>query len=438
MIKVVKFGGSSLASAEQFEKVKNIVTADPSRKIVIVSAPGKRFSGDTKVTDLLYICKAHLKYNAPCTDIFNQIRERYINIKRDCKLTVDIESDLDEIERKLSKNTPTDYIASRGEFLCAKLMAEYLGYHFVESAKWLVFNHDGRVNFEVSYEKLREIYAHHDRIVIPGFYGALPDGTIKVFSRGGSDITGSLAAAAIGADAYENWTDVSGMLMADPRIVENPKPIDKITFAEMRELSCMGAEVLHEDAVFPLRNKDIPLYIKNTNKIHDEGTLVLDEITDTDADVERFITGISGKKNYTLITIAKTNMSEQFGYIRRALQVLEKFEMIPEHIPSSIDSFSFLIPTKRLQGNIHEIVTRLNEELQPDSIKVTNELAVVAVIGRRMAYNPGISGRVFAALGENGINIRMIEQGADEINITIGIEAKDFEHTIKILYNSFA
>lgn len=437
MLKVVKFGGSSLACGSQFEKVKRIVDADSERRVVIVSAPGKRTSDDNKITDLLYICKAHLKYNASCDDIFAKIRDRYTQIKKECNLKTDIEGELDAIYAKMNKNTPTDFIVSRGEYLCARLMAEYLGYDFIDSAEWLFFGYNGHVDFEKSYARLSEIFEQHKRIVIPGFYGSLPDGSIRVFSRGGSDITGSLAAAALNADAYENWTDVPGILMADPRIVESPRPIDEITFSELRELSYMGAEVLHEDAVFPVRKKNIPLYIKNTNDINARGTLIMENITDDGEKSGRFITGISGKRHYTLITIGKNNLSENIGYVRRVLEIAERFGISPEHIPSSIDRFSLLFPSDKLSGCMHELITCITTELSPDSVSVTSDIALVAVVGRRMAYHLGVSGKLFGTLGNNDINIRMIEQGADEISIIVGIEDKDFEKTIRVLYSSF-
>ncbi len=439
MLKVVKFGGSSLASGTQFEKVKNIVKADSSRKVVVVSAPGRRTSDDSKVTDLLYICHAHIKYKVSYEDIFSEIENRYREIISSCNLNVSLEEDFKEIRAEMDKKCKIDFLVSRGEYLCAKLMADYLGFHFADSSTWLYFDIEGNVDFEKSTKALQKIYDEHEYLVVPGFYGALSDGTIKTFSRGGSDITGSVAAAILSADAYENWTDVPGILMADPRIVENPKPIDKITFNELRELSYMGAEVLHEDAVFPVRDKNIPLYIKNTNDISANGTLIMETIEDNDADKEtHFITGITGKKHFSLITISKSKLSEQGGYIRKTLEIAEKYGIIPEHIPSSIDSFSLLVSTPKLEHHLHELITEITEKLSPDSVKVVNHISLVAVVGRNMASQPGTSGKLFGALGKNNINIRMIEQGADEINIIVGVDSKDFEKTITVLYNSFA
>ncbi len=438
MLKVVKFGGSSLASAEQFARVKAIVQADPSRKVVVVSAPGKRFSGDTKVTDLLYICHAHIKYHAPFDDVFEDIASRYREIASGCGLQQDLESEFESVKATIQKAPTADVIASRGEYLNAKLMAEYLGYTFVDSKDWLCFNYDGRVDFEKSYAALKQLFLQSGKVVLPGFYGAMPDGEIKTFTRGGSDVTGAIAAAALDADAYENWTDVSGILMADPRIVENPRPIEQVTFAELRELSYMGADVLHEETVFPVRQKNIPLYIKNTNDPTALGTLILEEFEkESEEDKKRFVTGITGRKNYSIITLSKARMNGEPGFIRHALKIMEKYGIAVEYITSSIDSFSVVVSTKQIEFSLHDLTADLNEVLNPDRIKVDHGISLVAVVGRRMAWNVGVSGRLFATLGENSINIRMIEQGSDEINIIIGVDDKDFTKTIRVLYDSF-
>ena len=434
MLKVLKFGGSSLASGETFEKVKKIVEADSSRAIVIVSAPGKRHSKDMKVTDLLYLCQAHIKYNANFDQLFNEIKERYQAIYDYCGLKQDLNREFEEIYPKLNKKTSVDYIVSRGEYLNAKLMAEYLGYAFVDSTEWLYFNYNGKVDFEKSYAKLSSIIEENPRVVIPGFYGVTPDGSVKTFSRGGSDITGAIAAAAVNADMYENWTDVSGIMTADPRIVENPKPIENVTFAELRELSYMGAEVLHEETVFPVRQKNIPLYIKNTNDMNARGTLIMESFEDDDKNTG-FITGISGKKNFSIITIAKNRMNDEIGYVLSALEVFERFEVPIEHIPSSIDSFSVVVASSHIETRMHEIISALNASISPDSIKIANEISLIAIVGRKLQANIGIAGKIFTSLGENDINIRMIEQGADEINIIIGVDDTDFKKTIKVLYN---
>ena len=435
MLKVLKFGGSSLASGETFEKVKKIVEADPSRAIVIVSAPGKRHSKDMKVTDLLYLCQAHIKYNANFDHLYEEIKGRYQAIYDYCGLKQDLESEFDAIREKLNKKTSVDYIVSRGEYLNAKLMAEYLGYTFVDSTEWLHFNFNGKVDFEKSYAALSQIIEKTNKVVIPGFYGITPDGAVKTFSRGGSDITGAIAAAAVNADMYENWTDVSGIMTADPRIVENPRPIENVTFAELRELSYMGAEVLHEETVFPVRQKSIPLYIKNTNDMNARGTLIMESFDAEEDAKTSFITGISGKKNYSIITIAKNRMNDEIGYVRRALEIFERFEVPIEHIPSSIDSFSVVVASSHIENKMHEIISALNDAVAPDSINIANEISLIAIVGRKLQSNIGIAGKIFTALGENDINIRMIEQGADEINIIIGVDDNNFKKTIRVLYN---
>ena len=437
IVKVVKFGGSSVASGDCFEVVKNIVEADPARALVVVSAPGKRFSSDIKVTDLLYLLRAHIKYNAPYDEIFEKIKARYDEICRDCNIGNILDEDFAEFRAKLSKKTSVDYIVSRGEYWCAKIMAKYLGYEFVDSAKWLVFNYDGKVNLEDTYSNLSKIAQVGQRMVLPGFYGAMPDGSIKTFSRGGSDITGSIVAAALGATAYENWTDVSGILAADPRIVDNPRPIDRVTFSELRELSYMGAEVLHEEAVFPVRDKGIPLYIKNTKDINAPGTLIMESFDEDKDEQGRIspITGISGKKNYSIVTISKGRMDEEPGYIRRVLEIFEANQINIEQVPCSIDTFSVIVAGDALEDKLHAVITRIEQEIAPDSIKITNDISLIAVVGRNLTQNIGIAGKIFTALGENGINIRVITQGSDEVNIIIGVDDVNFKKAIRVLHN---
>lgn len=438
MLKVVKFGGSSLASAEQFARVKAIVEADADRKVVVVSAPGKRFKEDSKVTDLLYICHAHIKYNASFDDIFDDIAQRYREIAAGCGLTQDLEAEFAALKASMNKSASVDYIVSRGEYLNAKLMAEYLGYTFVDAKDWLCFQYDGKVDYQRSYAALREIFAHARRAVIPGFYGATPDGEIKTFSRGGSDVSGAIAAAALDADAYENWTDVSGILMADPRIVENPRPIEKVSFSELRALSFMGADVLHAETVFPVRQKNIPLYIKNTNDPSARGTMILEDFeTESAEEQNRFVTGITGRKHYSILTVTKARMNSEPGYVRRVLKTVENYGITAEHITLGIDSFSMAMPAEQIESCLHELSEELKQSLSPDRIRVDHGISLIAIVGRRMAYNVGVSGKIFAALGEHGINIRMIEQGADEINIIIGVQDQDFKKSIRVLYDSF-
>ena len=434
MLKVLKFGGSSLADARQFAKVKSIVEADPARRVVIVSAPGKRFSGDHKITDLLYLCAAHIKYGVSCEDIFAMIRDRYNEIIAECSLHISLDKEFDALWDKMKNGISQDELASRGEYFSARLMAEYLGYEFVDAARWIKFKFDGTVDQDASYAALRSL-AEDRKVVIPGFYGVMPDGHIRTFSRGGSDITGALAAAALDADVYENWTDVSGILMADPRIVPDPLPIERITYNELRELSFVGAQVLHEGTVFPVREKNIPLNIRNTNAPDHPGTLIMESFDDVDDG--RLITGIAGKKNYSIITIAKTGMSSSVGMFRQVFEVFERHGVSIEYAPSGIDCLSLVVPSEKVAPCLYSILGELEKQLRPDNLHVTENISIVAAVGRKMVFRPGTSGRIFAALGEHGINIRMISQGPDELNIIVGVDTKDFAPAIQVLYNSF-
>ena len=435
MLKVLKFGGSSLADAHQFAKVRAIVKSDPARRVVVVSAPGKRFSEDHKITDLLYLCAAHIEYGVSCEDIFSMIRERYEGIARECGLKTDITGELDLLWQRMRRGISREELASRGEYLAARLMADYLGYDFVDAALWLKFKFDGSVDKEASYEALRHA-AEGRRVVIPGFYGVMPDGHIRTLTRGGSDITGALAAAALDADLYENWTDVSGILMADPKIVPDPAPIRQITYSELRELSYIGAKVLHEGTVFPVREKNIPLNIRNTNEPDHPGTLILEHIQE-EADEGSLITGIAGKKGYCVITVAKTGMSSETGVLVKLLEIVETHGVNVEYIPSGIDILSLVVSEEKARPCLYEMLGEMQKELTPDSIKVTEHMAIVAAVGRRMASRPGVSGKIFATLGENGVNIRMITQGPEELNIIVGVEEKDFAQAIRVLYNTF-
>lgn len=437
MLKVLKFGGSSMADAKQFEKVKSIVQADPSRKVVVVSAAGKRFSDDHKLTDLLYLCHAHLKYGVACDNVFDMIRSRYMEIRDELGLKTDLESEFDALRKKMDKGISQDELVSRGEYFAARLMADYLGYDFLDSELWLRFKLDGTVDQEVSYEALSRA-ASGRRVVIPGFYGAMPDGSIKTFTRGGSDITGALAAAALDADVYENWTDVSGFLMADPRIVKDPLPIERITYSELRELSYIGAQVLHEGTIFPVREKNIPLNIRNTNQPDHPGTMIRESFDEPEEKADSsFITGIAGRKNFSVITITKNGMSNEVGVLRRVLEILEKYQLVVEYLPSGIDSVSLVVAADKLRPCQYQILGEIQKALKPDTIHVTENMAIVAAVGRKMAFKPGISGKIFAALGENGINIRMITQGPEELNIIVGVDNKDFAGAIRVLYDSF-
>ncbi len=439
MLKVCKFGGSSLSDGSQFAKVKEIVEADEARKMVIVSAPGRRFSKDTKITDLLYLCHAHVKYDVPFDNVVDMIRDRYQAIIDECDLKFDLNAELDEIFTGVKKSTSPDYLASRGEYLNAKLMAEFLGYKFVDASEWMCFKHDGSVDYDKTEERLQEFFDVYERIVSPGFYGTTPDGRIRVFSRGGSDISGAIAAAALNADVYENWTDVSGILMVDPRIVDNPKSIARVTYAELRELSYMGASVLHEDTIFPVRRKDIPVNIRNTNAPEDPGTIIRESFKEaSDEENARFITGITGKRDFSIINIHKSNIGNKVPLLRKVLGVCEQYKVAVESISNGVDCFSLVIPSESIRGKQYEFISDIKEVGKLEDVELTEGISLIAIVGRQMAYRTGISGKIFATLGANKVNIRTIEQGSDEICIMVGVYTEDFEKGIHVLYDSFA
>ena len=435
MLKVAKFGGSSMADAGQYQKIRDIIRSDPSRRVVVVSAAGKRSAGDNKITDLLYLCYAHLQYGVSCDGIYQMIRERYGDIHRELGLRVDLEGVLDRLRSQMEQGISRDELVSRGEYLSALLMADYLGFTFVDAAQWLFFHYDGTIDQEKSYAALRAL-ARDKCVVIPGFYGLMPDGKLRTLTRGGSDITGALAAAALDADVYENWTDVSGILMADPRIVDDPQAIPEVTYDELRELSYSGAQVLHEDSIFPVREKNIPVNIRNTNDPEAPGTMIQESFSG-DVDPDRFITGITGKKDFSIISLTKRGMSNQVGVLRRVLSVLERHNISVDYVPNGIDNVSVVLPTAAVEKELYTIMAEIKKEAQPDTLDVHHHIAVVAAVGRKMAFRPGISGRIFKALGESGINIRMINQGPDELNIIFGVDNKDFKEAIRVLYNSF-
>ncbi|MGN1342959.1 MAG: aspartate kinase [Traorella sp.] len=436
-MKIAKFGGSSLADATQFKKVKNIIQQDSNRKIVVVSAIGKRFKDDNKVTDLLYLCHAHLKYDVSFENIFQLIKERYISIKNELNLKIDLEKEFQIIRQTMSKDD-LDYIVSRGEYLCAKMMSEYLGYDFIDAKDFILFDYNGKINFEKTKEEFMKNYLINQNIVVPGFYGSINKQKIKLMSRGGSDITGSILADILDADVYENFSDVSGILCADPRIVKQPKRIDRITYNELRELSYMGANVLHDEAIFPVKNKNIPINIRNTNDPDNPGTMILNDCSELDKkDPPHFITGIAGKKDFTSITIYKSGISSQPGVALKAFSVLNKYQISIENMPCGIDSFSLIVSTNKIQDHLYELLADLKEILEPDHIRVSDHLSLIAVVGRGMVKNTGISGKIFGELGNHQINIQTISQGADELNIILGVHNDDFEKTIQVIYEKF-
>ncbi len=434
-VKVAKFGGSSVADAIQLRKVKEIVESDPQRRYVVVSAPGKRFEEDSKLTDLLYLCKTHIEHNVPFHQVFQVIWDRFKIIVMNLGLQLDIDPYFEEIRDHLQKGVTNDYIASRGEFLCAVIMANYLGYDFVDPSGIILFSENGKFLPKETDQALREELLKHEKAVIPGFYGTRTDGSVKTFSRGGSDITGALVARAVGAKVYENWTDVSGLLKADPRIVKNAQTIDRVTYKELRELSYMGATVLHDEAVFPVREADIPINIRNTNDPGHPGTIIVSE--EEARENRGVITGIAGRKDFTVIGIYKNNMNSEVGFIKRVLSILENYNVSIEHLPSGIDTVSVVIATKALEGILDDIVEDIYRKLGADTVDVHQNMSLIATVGHGMTRRMGVAAKLFTALASNGVNIRMIDQGSSEMNIIVGVENEDFETAIKAIYEAF-
>ena len=433
MLKITKFGGSSVANATQFKKVKAIVQADPSRKYVVVIAPGKRNSSDNKITDLLYLLDAHRQYHVDASNVYRLIRQRFVDIKTELGLKQPIEKELETFYTNLNTYTQAQ-IVSRGEYFCAKLMAEYLGYDFVDAKDIIRFNLDKTIDMQATASKLQAKCAQYEHFVFPGFYGSSANNQIQVFSRGGGDITGSILAKCLNADMYENWTDVSGFLMADPKIVDHPKQITHITYSELRELSYMGASVLHEEAIFPVKEANIPIHILNTNHPEDPGTIIQER---TNIKNPYAITGIAGKEGFVSIYIYKKHMSSEVGYIRKVLSILEMYNVSVEHIPSGIDSFSVVVNKSDVQDSLYEILARIKTELKPDEIHTEENLALISTVGKSMSDSPGVAGKLFKSLGDQKINIRMIAQSSDEINITVAVLCKDFKATIRSIYDAF-
>lgn len=435
MAKVVKFGGSSLADANQFRKVADIILSDKHRRYVVASAPGKRFGADTKVTDMLYGC-----YEAVCEGKnplkeFLPIAERFDGIISDLGLTLSLDAEYEVIMDNFRSKAGADYAASRGEYLNSIILANFLGFDFVDAARAVFFHPDGTFDAELTDGTLSLVLDGYRNAVIPGFYGSMPDGTIKTFSRGGSDFTGSIIAKAVKASVYENWTDVSGVLVADPRIVKNPATIDCVTYRELRELSYMGFSVLHEDAIFPVRSANIPINIRNTNDPAAKGTIIVPEANKYE-DEGRVITGVAGKKNFSVISIEKDEMNSEIGFFRRILTILETEKISFEHLPTGIDTMSIVVNTDSLKSS-PTIVDKIKQVTNPNHIEVEDNLALIAVVGRGMRQKKGTATRIFAALSHANINIRIIDQGSSELNIIIGINSDDFEQAINVIYDMF-
>ncbi len=435
MVKVVKFGGSSLADAEQFKKVAAIIKSEPERRYVVASAPGKRYDDDIKVTDMLYSCYKLVKENKPIDEAFKLIEDRYNGIIKDLGIDFWLQPEFDRIKNAIVHHAGRDYIASRGEYLNSMILANFLGYDFIDAEDGIFFTENGELDTEKTNEELSKILKNHERAVVPGFYGVMPNGTIKTFSRGGSDITGSIVARAIGADIYENWTDVSGMLMADPRCVKNPKVINTITYRELRELSYMGATVMHEDAIFPVREKDIPINIRNTNKPEDSGTMIVASVDSNKVDT--VITGIAGKKGFSVIAIEKDMMNSEIGFGRKVLETLENHKICFEHLPSGIDTMSVVVNDNDFLPVKDAVLAEIQRRTKADAVNVYNGIALVAVVGRGMAGSKGTASRLFKAIADSDINIRMIDQGSSELNIIVGVAEDDYVATLEAIYNEF-
>lgn len=444
MIKVVKFGGSSLASAEQFKKVGDIIRKDETRRYVIPSAPGKRTPKDTKVTDMLYHCYGQAilanddddceEYQRSFEDLIEKIKERYQEIIEGLSLELSLDEDFKVIKENFSKKIGRDYAASRGEYLNGKIMAAYLGIEFIDAAEIIFFDEEGNFDDKKTDEAVAKRLENLERAVIPGFYGSGPDGKIRTFSRGGSDITGSIVAKAVHADMYENWTDVSGFLIADPQIIPNPKAIDVITYRELRELSYMGATVLHEDAIFPVRKEGIPINIRNTNSPEDKGTLIVE---DTCRKPRFIITGIAGKKDFASITVEKAMMNGQIGFCKKVLEVFEDNGISIEHMPSGIDTMTIFVHQDEFEEKEQKVIAGIHRAVEPDFLELESDLALIAVVGRGMRATRGTSGRLFSALAHANVNVKMIDQGSSELNIIIGVRNHDFQPAIKAIYDIF-
>jgi aspartate kinase len=435
MLKVCKFGGSSLSDGQEFAKVKNIIASDPERRLIVVSAPGKRNSKDYKVTDLLYLTYQHLKYKVDYASLFDQVKKRYLEIEAELKIDAGMASLLAAIEAKIADGTISEEeLVSRGEYLSAKLLSCYLGFDFVDSSSLIHFNYEGKVMEKETLASINEAVQKHAHLVVPGFYGSYPNGKICLFSRGGSDVTGSYMAKGAKADLYENWTDVSGFLMADPKIIDNPRRIREISYAELRELSYMGANVIHEETILPLQEDAIPLEILNTNHPEEGGTLIKKETPDK----THLITGITGKKGFIALTFVKNKAADKLKTILSVLNVFASYEVPIEHIPTSIDSFSVIIEKDKIEERFYDIMADLKKIPDISSISEDDDIALLAVVGRNMVKKTGTSGRILSVFGQEKINIKLIDQGREEINIIIGISNADFNKSVVALYNSFS
>lgn len=428
MLVVCKFGGTSVSSFERFKQVKSIVNSSDDRKVIVSSAIGKVNPEDNKITDLLYLLYAHVKYKVNYEPVLNQIKERFYSIKNELNLKIDLDKEFKNIEENIDSE---DYLVSRGEYLTSLMLAEYLGFEFVDAKDIIRFDYNGKVNLEESYKLIKERINGINKVVVPGFYGSYPNGDTKLFSRGGSDISGAILARALEADKYENFTDVNGFYIASPKIVKDPKMINEITYDELRELSYMGASVIHEETIFPIQDLNIPLYILNTFDPTAKGTIINNDATDK----TNVLTGIAGKKDFISINIIKNKSSDKLEIIDYVLNVLKKYNVGVESIPTSIDSFSVVVEEKSVNKRIYDIIADLKKNADILSVDIDNDLALIAIVGRNMVYKPGISAKLFSLLGNNNINIKLISQNTKEISIIIGVQNKDFEKAINAIYD---
>lgn len=435
-VTVVKFGGTSMADAKSINQVADIVKQDKKRRYVVVSAPGKRFSQDHKITDMLYACYHDLQINGECKATFDKIRERFKGIVSDLGLDIDIDAYLNQVESDMLKYNSAEFCASRGEYLSAIITAAKLGYKFIDAKDIMVFNENGDFEPEITNEKVKQVLSKVERAVIPGFYGGDESGLVHTFSRGGSDVSGAVIARAVGATMYENWTDVNGFMTADPRIVSNPKPIEKLSYRELRELAYMGANVLHPESIFPVRVGNIPINIRNTFCPEAKGTMIVPELEEKDLN-NRVITGIAGKKGYSIVYIEKSMMNSELGFVRKVLAVLEYYNISFEHLPTGIDTMSIVIADSELAGKEEVVIERIKKVVNPDHIEIKSNISLVATVGHGMSYKPGTASTLCGALAKENINIRMIDQGSSEMNIIVGISTSDYEKAINAIYNAF-
>ncbi len=435
-IKVVKFGGTSMADAKSIRQVAEIIKQDKERRYVVVSAPGKRFSQDHKVTDMLYACYHDMQINGECKATFDKIRERFKGIVKDLGLGLDIDSYLDKVEEEMLKYNSAEFCASRGEYLSAVITAEVLGYEFIDAKDVMIFDANGDFDSESTNEKVKSVLENVERAVVPGFYGGDSEGIVHTFSRGGSDVSGAVIARAVGASLYENWTDVNGFMSADPRIVDNPKPIETLSYKELRELAYMGANVLHPESIFPVRVSKIPINIRNTFCPTAEGTMIVAELDEKELS-KRVITGIAGKKGYSIIYIEKSMMNSELGFVRKVLAVLEYYNISIEHLPTGIDTMSIVIPDNELAAKEDVVIERIKKVVDPDHIEIKSGISLIATVGHGMSYKPGSASTLVGALAKEKINIRMIDQGSSEMNIIVGIATSDYERAIKAIYAAF-